>query len=370
MARVLLVDNSEQSRRSLLRVLDASSHAVVPVGGAAEAIAAIETRDFDVAVVGDDIEGGPSELLARLRDRRPSFMRLLLVSRDRREQAQAVESAGLAHRSLLRPFQAESLEHEIAALMLTAEHIRRVVNAQPEADLNDRLFQECLDGKRLALAWQPIVPVGTTTPFAYELLLRSRHPVLRGPLDVVEAVERCDRVHDLGRVVNRMAAELLPRFEPGATLFINTHSAQFADPQVLATFEPLLPVAQRVVLEITERAPLSDFHGAEAALRDLTALGFRIAVDDIGSGYNSLSVLAELQPAYIKADMGIVRNVHLDPRKQRLIQLLGSFANATDSLLIAEGVENEEELDCVAKFGAHMVQGYHLGRPVVEWAEG
>ncbi len=366
-ARVLLVDSGELSRRALHRVLDSNGHVVEATADAAGAIAAIEGRDFDLALVSDDVDGGALELLARLRDRRPKIMRMLLVSPAKREAAATAVASGLAHRSLARPFQAEALEREIGVLMETAEHIRQAVSSQPERETADRLFQECLDGRRFALARQPIVSVRDSELCAYEMLLRSRHPVLRGPLEVLDAVERCDRVADLGRAVNRLAAAQIAALPGSVAIFVNTHPAQFADGQVLATFEPLLPFAGRVVLEITERAPLSDFHGAEQALRDLTALGFRIAVDDIGSGYNSLSVLAELQPAYIKADMSIVRRVHEDPRKQRLIHLLGSFASATGAELIAEGVETAEELDAVARHGAHLVQGFHIGKPVVEW---
>ncbi|MBM4365214.1 MAG: EAL domain-containing protein [Deltaproteobacteria bacterium] len=369
MARVLLVDAGEPSRRALHRVLDSGGHVVEATADARGAINAFESRDLDLALVSDDVDGGAPELLVRLRDRRPKIMRMLLVSPARRDVAPALVSAGLAHRSLARPFQAEALEREIGTLMETAEHIRQAVSSQPERERADRLFQECLDGRCFALARQPIVSVRDSELCAYELLLRSRHPVLSGPLEVLDAVERCDRVADLGRAVNRLAAAQVAAFPASVAVFVNTHPAQFADGQALATFEPLLPFAARVVLEITERAPLSDFHGAEQALRDLTALGFRMAVDDIGSGYNSLAVLAELQPAYIKADMSIVRRVHDDPRKQRLIHLLGSFASATGAELIAEGVETPEELDAVARHGAHLVQGYHIGKPVVEWDE-
>ncbi len=366
-ARVLLVDAGELSRRALHRVLDSGGHVVEATADAAGANASLESRDFDLALVSDDVEGGGLEFLVRLRDRRPKVMRMLLVSPAKREAAIVAVSTGLAHRSLARPFQAEALDREIGVLLEMAEHIRQAVSSQPERESAERLFRECLDGQRLALARQPIVSVRDSELCAYELLLRSRHPVLRGPLEILDAVERCDRVADLGRAVNRLAAGQIAALPASVAVFVNTHPAQFADDQVLATFEPLLPFASRVVLEITERAPLSDFHGAEQALRDLTALGFRMAVDDIGSGYNSLAVLAELQPAYIKADMSIVRRVHEDPRKQRLIHLLGSFASATGAELIAEGVESVEELEAVARYGAHLVQGFHIGKPLVEW---
>ena len=82
-----------------------------------------------------------------------------------------------------------------------------------------------------------------------------------------------------------------------------------------------------------------------------------IYVDDLGAGYSSLSVLAELQPAYVKVDMSIVRNIDTDSRKQRLVDLLVRFADATDATLVAEGVETEAEAAALRDCGAHLLQG-------------
>ena len=95
-------------------------------------------------------------------------------------------------------------------------------------------------------------------------------------------------------------------------------------------------------------------------------MGFAIAVDDLGAGYSSLSVLAELQPSFIKVDMSIVRGIDCDPRKQRLVDLLCRFADATDATLIAEGVETGEEAAALRECGAHLLQGYLFGKPSSE----
>jgi EAL domain-containing protein (putative c-di-GMP-specific phosphodiesterase class I) len=86
-------------------------------------------------------------------------------------------------------------------------------------------------------------------------------------------------------------------------------------------------------------------------------------VDDLGAGYNSLSVLAELQPAFMKIDMSIVRHIEHDERKQRLVELLSRFAGATQTKLIVEGIETEEEASVVRRIGADYLQGYLFGRP-------
>lgn len=102
------------------------------------------------------------------------------------------------------------------------------------------------------------------------------------------------------------------------------------------------------------------------AVQVLRMAGFAIAVDDLGAGYNSLAILANLQPDYIKVDMSIVRDIDCDPYKQRLIALLVQLADSTGSTLIAEGVETEAESQVLCESGCHMLQGYYFGKPAIE----
>lgn len=367
MAHVLLADGNDAMRDTLARVLTAAGFVVDMAAGIPGALERLAGSRVDVLVVSDEL--GLDEAVELLQEARVSFpgvMRLLHVGQPG-TFAEVLVADGLAHRLLRRPFQVETLETELRGLEETAGHVRNAILRVGDSAAHARLFQECLDDDLLGLAVQPIVRPGERTPVAVELLLRSQHPRLHGPLAVLEAVERCARVPELGTCVNRLAAGWLQRLPPSIDVFVNIHPAQFADAGVLRSFAPLEPWAHRVVLEITERAPLQDFQGAEAVLAELTRRGFRIAVDDIGSGYNSLAVLAELQPAFIKADMSIVRNIDREARKQRLLQLLASFASASGAELIAEGVETEAEELASARCGAHLVQGFHVGRPAIDW---
>lgn len=367
MAHIVVVDGNAGMLRDVSRILTAAGHVVDGVGAPGEALDRLAAHRVDVLLVSDELGGAEAlELLARARHSFPSAMRVLLAGPTALEAGRAL-ATGLVHRVLRRPFQAEQLEQEIHALEETVAHVRFAVGLANDVEAHRRIFQECVDGDLLSLAIQPIVRIGSRAPFAAELLLRSRHPDLAGPLSVLDAVERCERVPDLGLVVNRLAAQWLHRLPSDLLIFVNTHPAQFAHRDAVDHFAAIQPFAERVVLEITERAPISDFEGAEDTLHELTARGFRIAVDDIGSGYNSLSVLAELNPAFIKADMSIVRNLDREPRKQRLLQLLANFATTTGAELVAEGVETAEEEEAAERCGAHLVQGYHIGRPGAVW---
>ena len=132
--------------------------------------------------------------------------------------------------------------------------------------------------------------------------------------------------------------------------------------------EPLVPYTDRVTLEITEQSNMAAIDGWERSIDLVRNLGFHLAVDDLGAGYNSLSILADLQPRYIKLDMSLVRNLHLVPRKQRLVQMMATFAEATNSLVIGEGVENRNEMEALLDCGVHLLQGYHFARPSIDEA--
>jgi EAL domain-containing protein (putative c-di-GMP-specific phosphodiesterase class I) len=124
--------------------------------------------------------------------------------------------------------------------------------------------------------------------------------------------------------------------------------------------------APRVILEITERSRMSPSFSWERALERVKQMGFGIAVDDLGSGYGALSMLAELQPDFLKVDMSIIRDVDTDTHKRRLVDLLCHFAEATDSKVVAEGVETQAESNALKDAGVQMLQGYLFGMPDTE----
>ena len=136
-----------------------------------------------------------------------------------------------------------------------------------------------------------------------------------------------------------------------------------------ARLQTLSAHADRVVLEITERGRLQSIYGWEESLQQAKEMGFAIAVDDLGSGYSSLSVLADLQPRFIKVDMSIVRGVDASRRKQRLVSMLCRFAEATGAQLVAEGVETDDEAHALLEAGTHLMQGYRFGRPSLDPVE-
>ena len=118
-----------------------------------------------------------------------------------------------------------------------------------------------------------------------------------------------------------------------------------------------------LVIETTERSNVLEQTDWGDAIEWLSGAGFRIAIDDLRSGDNSLSVLADLQPAFMKVDMSIVRNIDREERKQRLVELLRRFAQAIDSRVVLEGIESEADAATPRRLGVDLLQGYLFGRP-------
>jgi EAL domain-containing protein (putative c-di-GMP-specific phosphodiesterase class I) len=150
----------------------------------------------------------------------------------------------------------------------------------------------------------------------------------------------------------------LPR---SASLNINV-SAATASTTALSKALAHAP-AGRVVLEITEHVPVTDYPSLSLALAGLRARGIRVAIDDAGAGFASMQHVLRLQPDVVKLDASLVRDMDSQPAQRALVSALVSFANATGCSLVAEGIETAGELDAVRALGVTCAQGFHLGMP-------
>jgi EAL domain-containing protein (putative c-di-GMP-specific phosphodiesterase class I)/GGDEF domain-containing protein len=117
------------------------------------------------------------------------------------------------------------------------------------------------------------------------------------------------------------------------------------------------------VLEITERTYAESASRLRERVNDLRAHGFRIAIDDMGTGYSALHILADLQPDFIKLDKMLVRDLPDEPIKKNLVSAITRFARDSQSLVIAEGVETEDEVEVLTELGIELQQGFFFGYP-------
>jgi EAL domain-containing protein (putative c-di-GMP-specific phosphodiesterase class I) len=120
----------------------------------------------------------------------------------------------------------------------------------------------------------------------------------------------------------------------------------------------------RIILEVTEHSAIDHYHKIAAVLTPLRKQGLRLAIDDTGAGYASFRHILSLAPDVIKLDMSITRNIDSDFSRRALATAFVSFAQATGSRIVAEGVETTSELDALQELGIIAVQGYLLGKPM------
>ena len=373
---VLLVDDERSIARAYARSLGDAGFEVVCAYDGQEAAESARHQRFDVIV--SDItmpQMSGLELLRAVREHDLDVPFVLMTGGPAVESAvRAVEYGAL--RYLIKPIDTRELE-EVVARAVRLHQIARVKRDALE------MFQ--LDGKKLGdraglearfavaldslwIAYQPIISWSRRTTFAWEALVRNEEPTLRSPPDLFEAAERLGRVQDLGRTVRDRVAQTLDRYPIPGLLFINLHAMELDDDSLLDAAAPLSQHAAKVVLEVTERAPLEQITDATARVAALRALGYRIAVDDLGAGYAGLTSFAHLEPEVVKVDMSLIRGIDQSPLKQKLLGSIVALCRDLGIEIIAEGIETAAERDALIRLGGDLCQGYLFARPERPWA--
>jgi EAL domain-containing protein (putative c-di-GMP-specific phosphodiesterase class I) len=216
--------------------------------------------------------------------------------------------------------------------------------------------------EQLWVVFQPIVSVSKRAVYGYEALMRSGHPDFRSPSQLLGTAERIGALDELGRAVRARAAEREAELGD-ALLFVNLHPRDLNDPLLSAPGSPLVSMAERVVLEITERASLGGIEQLQPRIAELRKLGFRIAVDDLGAGYAGLTSFALLEPEIVKLDMSLTRGVDRSSVKQKLVGSISTLCREMGMTIVVEGVETPEERDALVSLGCDLLQGHLYGYP-------
>ena len=148
---------------------------------------------------------------------------------------------------------------------------------------------------------------------------------------------------------------------------VNLSARQLAEPALVEMVRGALAdtgfPAQRLCLEITESALMSDPRAALPILNDLKALGVRLAVDDFGTGYSSLSYLKRLPVDVLKIDRSFVEGIASDPDDEAIAQAVIALARSLRLDVVAEGIESAEQLETLHRLGCARGQGFLFGQP-------
>jgi EAL domain-containing protein (putative c-di-GMP-specific phosphodiesterase class I) len=369
--RILVVDDDSDVRQAVGLALTSTGYDTCSAANGRDAADLIRGVPFD-AVITDirmpDMNG--IDLLRVLRNNDEDLPVILMTGCP--EIATAAEAVSLrAFAYLEKPFELSELQKVVRkavqagamarvkrqALLLAREG--RLADAE-RLELEES-FRRVLDS--LWMAYQPIVRAVDRTLFGYEALLRSSEKSLPDPEAILHAAERLGRLPKLAHKVWMATASSFAGADDNALLFLNLHAADLADPILVSPASPLLPIANKVVLEITERASFDEVDEWRERLLELRRAGFRIAIDDLGAGYAGLTSFAAVEPQFAKLDASIVRGVHRSRTKQKIIGSLISLCNELSVIVVAEGVETEGERDTLVDLGCDLLQGYLFAVP-------
>lgn len=230
--------------------------------------------------------------------------------------------------------------------------------------------------------FQPIVSLDEGSTVGFEILNRPVKTLLFPTTDkFYDYVGRSNEVFFVERFIRNLALERYAKQIKNAhkqedqLIFLNIQPQVLADPhyQQGITLELLAKhhlSPQQIVLELTEKEAVMNYHQFEKIIEHYRQQGFRIAVDDAGTGYNSLQTLLYLKPEFMKIDKSLIRNIGEHPEKQYLVELLLGFASKSETKVIAEGIETTSELKFLKNLGVHLGQGYAIGKPKEELRNG
>lgn len=230
-------------------------------------------------------------------------------------------------------------------------------------------FRSVLNTPRVRSVYQPIVDLRVGDIFAWEALARGpAESTFENPDMLFGFAEEHDLVFALERACRAAALNGFGELTSGRTLFLNVHPRTLVDPsfnpgETLQLLDSLGLKPHDVVLEITERHSTKDFSLFHRTLDHYRGEGYKVAVDDVGTGYSGLWSIAEIRPDFIKLDMSLIRGIDANPVKRALIETFLTFSDKVGCKIIAEGIETTTELSSLVSMGVHYGQGFFLARP-------
>jgi diguanylate cyclase (GGDEF)-like protein/PAS domain S-box-containing protein len=228
----------------------------------------------------------------------------------------------------------------------------------------------------LRLHFQPLVDLTDGRIAGAEALVRWQHPEqgLLLPGAFIEVAEQTGIVlaidHWVLEHAVRVASSWPTRFggAESTVVCVNLSARQFGDPRLITRLEDTLRryhlPADRLHVEITEGVVMDDVEGSIRALGALRTLGVKVAIDDFGTGYSSLSYLRRLPVDVLKIDRAFVRGLGRDDHDTAIVEAVVDLAHRLDLEVVAEGVEDESQLDHLTRIGCDVAQGFLLSRPI------
>ena len=235
-------------------------------------------------------------------------------------------------------------------------------------------FANSLSENQLFLVYQPIVDSSTRKVTKLEALCRWQHPELGfipPPtfIDVLEESENMNRLFEwIVQSVIREVAFLDEIQRDDIIISVNLSSSQLVNDRAIEFLKEELEKCQinpnRIELEITETTLITNFKQAKFWIEYATDLGFRVAIDDFGAGYSSLSYLTAFNYNTVKLDRSLLDKIDVDERQQRIVGSLTQMIHSLSVPIVAEGAETEAQFEELCNLGCDFIQGYLISKPI------
>jgi EAL domain-containing protein (putative c-di-GMP-specific phosphodiesterase class I) len=231
----------------------------------------------------------------------------------------------------------------------------------------DRTIEYVLSTGAVRMLFQPIVRLDSGSAVAFEALVRPRRGAASAA-DILGAATRSNSLGALDRLAHSIAFASAGYLASESKLFINASPASVVERGFAIRMARLAALADvpssRVVVEITELGAPADDARLRESVESLRALGFGIALDDVGAGQSDLSRILRLRPGWIKLDRALVQALPTDRYGRSLVAALTRFAAHNSIRVVAEGIELPSQARAAADLGISLAQGFWFAHPL------
>lgn len=252
----------------------------------------------------------------------------------------------------------------------------RMFQLAVEAMTMERDLRRGIERDEFFLQYQPIVNLRDDRLIGFEALVRWNHP-LRGVLSpglFIPVAEDSGHIIDLGLIILRKACETMARWlarYPGQDhlhMSVNLSPRQFSQQslveQITCILEESHLAPHHLKLEITESTIMDNAEGALSMLRRLKALGIKLSIDDFGTGYSSLSYLQKFPVDTLKVDRSFICDMARNAENTAIVRAVVVLAKSMGLDVVAEGVEEREQMTLLRGLDCDNVQGFYLSHPL------
>jgi EAL domain-containing protein (putative c-di-GMP-specific phosphodiesterase class I) len=260
-----------------------------------------------------------------------------------------------------------------SSLVTFSPDILSEIDAQLGEEAN---IKRALNHDEFFLVWQPQFELATGRMTGAEALVRWRDPVsgaVLPPMSFIPTAERSDLILEIDKAVLSKAcaqAARLTAVSGDLVWSVNVSSRSLQSDAYLAHLVLVLRQTglppSRLQLEITEGVFMENSAAALSAMKDIRNIGVGLALDDFGSGYSSFGYLAEFNLDRLKIDRSFLSDLESSKKKQKIIRGIIALANSLGLTVVAEGVENEAQLDFLIAERCHGAQGFFMSKPIEE----